>query len=51
MADLQRENGEGFAEPSNECFVPELVVRGSTAPPKNNTPKTAAPRAGQPRKA
>jgi LacI family transcriptional regulator len=42
MADLQRENGDAVAEPPNECFIPELVVRGSTAPPKNNTPKHAS---------
>ena len=38
MAELRRTEGDDVPVPPNEGFVPELVVRGSTAPPRGATP-------------
>jgi len=37
-----REAGEDTPPPANEGFVPELVVRGSTAPPRGAAPRKRA---------
>jgi LacI family transcriptional regulator len=43
MAELaHRESGDDATPPANEGFVPELVVRGSTAPPRGATPRKRA---------
>ncbi len=39
MAELQRKAGTAADMPANECFIPELVVRGSTAPPPTSAPR------------
>ncbi|MFC4525815.1 LacI family DNA-binding transcriptional regulator [Dyella halodurans] len=39
MAELQHKAGTAADMPSNECFIPELVVRGSTAPPPTSAPR------------
>ncbi|MET3653029.1 LacI family transcriptional regulator [Dyella japonica] len=39
MAELQRKAGAAVELPHSECFVPELVVRGSTAPPQTPAPR------------
>ena len=39
MDDLQRKNNGNAEIPSNEGFSPELVVRGSTAPPRGSAPR------------
>jgi LacI family transcriptional regulator len=39
MAELQHKAGAAADMPSNECFIPELVVRGSTAPPPTPAPR------------
>ncbi|WP_172461682.1 LacI family DNA-binding transcriptional regulator [Dyella jiangningensis] len=39
MAELQRKAGASVEMPHAECFVPELVVRGSTAPPQTTPPR------------
>ncbi len=39
MAELKHAHGGSEGAPPNEGFVPELVVRGSTAPPRGATPQ------------
>ncbi|MHC1478636.1 LacI family DNA-binding transcriptional regulator [Frateuria aurantia] len=45
LMDLLRQNRDGHTDSSvaNESFVPELVVRGSTAPPRSASPRAEAP--------